>query len=188
MTVTPPTMAPAILTRAEQILAAGLGGPVRLGPGTPLRDQVNITRAPLLDGPPGAPATVVIKAATPRDERAFDPDATDFLSLAVRLFNEWAGLQLLQESGITPPVAPRFYGGDRALGFLIQEDLGAGQGLDHLLLGDDPAAATNALLALAAALGRMHAATAGPERQAAYDRRRDGLARRAPGEFEAHDC
>jgi hypothetical protein len=32
----------------------------------------------------------------------------------------------------------------------------------------------------------MHAATAGRERRAAYDRVRDGLARRAPGEFEAH--
>src|SRR5581483_5667482 len=44
---------------------------------------------------------------------------------------------------------------------LIMEDLGSGLSLEDLLVGSDPAAAEQGLVAFAAALGRMHASTSG---------------------------
>lgn len=170
-----PQPAPPILASAEQILTVALGGPVRLGAATPFPDRDTIFRVLVLDGPADAPTSVVVKAATPRDDASWDAEATDWRSLAWRLFNDWAGLQFLQELGLSSVLTPRFYGGDRPLGFFVVEDLGDGQGLDHLLLGDDPRTAEQALLALAAAVGHMQARTAGPEAQAAYTRLRDGL-------------
>src|SRR5690349_17738135 len=70
----------------EAILAAAWGGPVRLGPGTQLQDRVTVLRFPVLDAPPGSPATVVVKGATPHDDTPYDPDAMAPHSQAVRLF------------------------------------------------------------------------------------------------------
>src|SRR5690349_979730 len=112
--MTTPASSPAldIVRAAEQILTVTFGDPVRLGPAEPLRERDTVFRCAVLAGPAGMPASVVVKRPTPRDDRAYDPTDADFLAIASRLFNEWAGLQLLQEHGIAPPVAPRFYGGD----------------------------------------------------------------------------
>lgn len=173
-------------TRAvEAILAAAWGGPVRLGPGTQLQDRVKVLRFPVLDAPPGSPATVVVKGATPHDDTPYEPDAMEPHSQAVRLFNDWAGLALLQELGGTPVLAPRLYAGDRARGWMVLEDLGDGGGLDQVLLGTDPAAAQTGLLALATGLGQLHARTIG--QQARYDRLRAVLGRPTQGSFHHHD-
>jgi hypothetical protein len=86
------------------------------------------------------------------------PDATD--GPARHFFNEWAGLELLTAavSGDHPPAA-RFYG--------------AAAHLHTLLLGDDAVAAQEALIAFAAALGRMHTLTA--DRFDEYHRMRSAL-------------
>ena len=51
----------AIHMRAERLLGAVFGGPTRLGHGVPLHSRPNVLRFPLLQGPSGAPATVVLK-------------------------------------------------------------------------------------------------------------------------------
>jgi hypothetical protein len=170
---------------AEAILAAAWGGPVRLGPGTTLRDRVTIARFPVLAAPPGSPASVVVKEATPRDDDPYDPDATVPRSQAVRLFNDWAGLALVQTVEGRPALAPRLYGGDRAQGRIVLEDLGEGAGLDHLLLGDDPAAAAAGLRALATALGQLHTRTIG--QQARYGRLRRALGQPSPTQFHSYE-
>jgi hypothetical protein len=170
---------------AEAILAAAWGGPVRLGSGTALRERDTIARFPVVAAPPGRPASVVVKGATPRDDDPYDPDATDPNSQAVRLFNDWAGLALVQAVGGRPALVPRLYGGDRAQGRIVLEDLGAGPGLDHLLLGDDPVAAAAGLRALATALGHLHARTIG--QQARYERLRRDLGHPTPAQFHSYD-
>jgi hypothetical protein len=75
--------------------------------------------------------------------------------------NEHAGLRYLGELGLEPPIAPAFIGGDDAGTIALIEDLGDGPSLDKLLLGDDPVAASEALVGFARTLGRMHAATRG---------------------------
>jgi hypothetical protein len=80
---------------AEPLLAVAWGGPVRLGPGTALRERASILRFPVLAAPSGSPVSVIVKGATPHDATPYDPDATDVHSQAVRLYNDWAGLALL---------------------------------------------------------------------------------------------
>ncbi|MEZ4663794.1 MAG: hypothetical protein R2911_40185 [Caldilineaceae bacterium] len=58
--------------------------------------------------------------------------------------------------------SPHFYGGDRSNGFILLEDMGHDHGsLVEPLLGDDAAAAEQALLHFAERLAHMHVDTAG---------------------------
>jgi hypothetical protein len=148
----------AIHLRAERLLAAAFGGPTRLGHGVPLHGRPNVLRIPLLQGPPGAPATVVLK-------RTVGSPGTP----ARLLHNEWAGLTLLGRLATDAPVAPRLYGGDRAAGFLLLEDLGEDT-LDRVLAGGDPRRAAAALVGLATTLGTMHARTIGTASASARER------------------
>jgi hypothetical protein len=109
----------------------------------------------------------------PPPDQPYDPDAADFPAPASLFFNHWAGLDFLGQVADDQPLTPRCYAGDRAAGVVVMEDLGQGQGIDDLLLGDDPRAAAAALIELATMLGRMHALTMGKE--SLYNRIREGL-------------
>jgi len=76
------------------------------------------------------------------------------------LRREHAGLRLAAAAD----VAPRVLGFDDAAGVLALTDLGPWPTLESVLLGDDGAAARDALVELGRAVGRLHAATllAGP--------------------------
>jgi hypothetical protein len=160
---------------AERVLAAYLGSPVRLGSAPQLEssERSHVFRLTLLDGPADAPTSIIVKRATVGEDETYDPDAAAFPAPAWRLFNDWAGLQFLGHVAPADPLAPRLYGGDRNAGLIVLEDLGAGEMLDQLLLGDDGTTAGQALVDLASLLGRMHALTIG--RQDAFDRLRDAL-------------
>ena len=82
-----------------------------------------------------------------------------------RFCKEVVALRLLGELDISPAVAPRLFAWDRAELLVVLEDLGD-QSLATALLGDNRAAAHAALVDYAAALGRMHAGTAGCEARA----------------------
>jgi hypothetical protein len=123
-----------------------------------------VWRAHLRAGGAAAPETVVVKTAVTSGGAGYDPDAAD-TGPAWRLFNEWASLDLLARLAPENPLAPRLYGGDRAAGVIVVEDLRGGVGLDRILLGSDRGAAEQALVGYAEALGRMHAVTVGHERE-----------------------
>ena len=149
---------------AERLLAEKFGGTVLLGEGTDLQGGTRnlVYRFPLLEGPDRVPASVIVKQAKDTEKFPFLPDSATIP--AWTLFNEWASLQFL--SGVAAAegevsFGPRFYGGDRATGLIVLEDLGSGRRLDELLLGHDAVAAEAALLEHAAIHGRMHAATIG---------------------------
>jgi hypothetical protein len=108
-----------------------------------------------------APTTVIVKCARQTEEFPYDPDDLTPGHWTPGFLRDWLGTQFLSAVPGDPPSGPRFYGGDRARGFFVIEDLGDGGSLADLLLGDDPARAEQGLLAFAAALGRMHAATIG---------------------------
>jgi hypothetical protein len=72
---------------------------------------------------------------------------------------EMAALLLLAE--LDCDAGPRLLATDDSAGLLVLEDLGSGPALEDLLLGADPGAATEAFVALAEAVGRMHTATLG---------------------------
>jgi hypothetical protein len=108
-----------------------------------------------------APVSVIVKCAERPDRPPYDPEDVAPNSITIHFFRDWLGGQFLSALPVTPHVGPRFYGGDRARGFFVMEDLGSGESLAGLLLGNDAERAEQGLLRFAAALGRMHAATIG---------------------------
>jgi hypothetical protein len=149
---------------AEAILTRAWRWPVRLGAAHPLTEgRLSVWRVEV-DAHPIVTATVIVKHA-PAD---YDPGARDH-GPAARLFDEWAGLRLLGRTALTP----RLFGGDRAAGLLVLEDLGPAPTLDVLLLARDRPGAEAVLVDYMRALGRIHAATVG--RAAGHARLRRAL-------------
>jgi hypothetical protein len=143
----------------ERALSETLGSSVRLGVGAQILDAMPDGYATVVrfgvDAAGHAPPSVIVKR--PGNWAPYDPDSTE--STAWGLLNEWAALELL--NGADAAVAPRLLAADRANGFLVLEDLGDGDGIADLLLGDDATAARDGLTAFMSTLGRMHAVTAG---------------------------
>lgn len=138
------------LAAATGVISRHLGAPVALEPtsGPRGRHHSAVVRCRVQAAIPTAPSTVIVKQA---------PAGHDGRNMA--LFNEWAALAFLPQLGLDPPVSPALYGGDAQARLLVLEDLGDGDSLVDALLGSDEAKAEAALLALASALGRMHAAS-----------------------------
>ena len=150
----------ATLHRAvETSLTAAWRGAVRLGrdDGDGIEGNTHVRRLHVEFAPANAPTSVVVKRPRLDDDETFDPRSER--PETAKFFTEWACLQLLHETGVD--AAPRFYGGDAPQGFLVMEDLGPGDRLDHALAGDDPVHARRTLVALFQTVGRMHAATIG---------------------------
>jgi Ser/Thr protein kinase RdoA (MazF antagonist) len=158
------------LTEAEaEAVSAVLGAPVAAG--EVVDERHHVVRVTAADGR----RAIVKRPRAPGDSIwGGEPHG-----LAV----EWAALDVL--AGLDPPVAPRLLGGDEEAGVVVLEDLGTPGSLADALLGDDPDRARSDLAAVAAALGRMHAATLGLADAIAAARARRGLARRATGWWPA---
>ena len=169
-----------LIAAAEKTLGEVFGSTVQLGQSEVLggSERSTVLRSRVFEGPAGTPASVIIKNALGDADHPYDPEAAPPFSSAWRLFNDWTGAQFLNDVSAAPPVAPQFYGGDRARGFIILEDLGEGESLADILLGGDPLYAEQALLSFAATLGRMHAATIG--READYRRLRNCVVTDSP--------
>src|SRR5713101_3753955 len=145
-------------TAAERVLAQTWGHEVRLGQVTCLTEPGRrnmILRCPVLSG--RGPSHLIMKKvdsdASPLDQ----PDAWD----AQRFFSDWAGAQFLSALQGHSPHGPRFYGGDRVVGFIPLEDLGSHQSLVEPLLNEEEAPAVQALLLYATRLGALHVDTIG---------------------------
>jgi hypothetical protein len=163
------------------------GGAVELAPveadGGAVSGRSHVRRFSVARAPAGAPASVVVKLPRGEPNNVFDPRAED--PPTTRFFNEWASLQLLTEvcqGANSEPPAPRFICGNRELGFIVMEDLGAGARLDHALLGGDAAEATRTLVGLFATVGQTHAFTLG--RRARFAGILAALGRRAEPPFD----
>jgi hypothetical protein len=166
-----------VLEAAQKALSERFGGLVALSQAAVLQSsgRSRVLRCRVEGEPSDLPASLILKQALGDAERAYDPEDAPPFSPAWRFFNDWTGAEFLSAVSApgAPPVCPRFYGGDRAAGFVLLEDLGEGESLADLLQGADPVRAEQALLAFATTLGRMHAATIG--REAEYLRRRRAL-------------
>lgn len=146
---------------AEQILSQKFGGKVRLDAGQDLGgSQRNLVlRSKVLEGPPSAPESVIIKQAN--GFLLHSPNQANW-----EIFNDFASLQflpLLTDGGT--PLAPAFYSGDQTAGLYVMEDLGTGTRLDHLLMSQDTARAEEGLLAYATLHGHLHALSMGREEE-----------------------
>lgn len=140
-----------LVESTERALAKSFGKQVMLGHALRLDSspRSEVYRIPVLEWSLSSPHTLIVKRVLERD---------GFL-------NEWTGVQFLTSVAGERPVAPTFYTGDEALGLIIMSDIGEGDGLHTFLLGHDSAAAEQALLRWATALGRMHALTVGKQHE-----------------------
>jgi hypothetical protein len=148
-------------TAIEKLLSASLGDVVRLGEGDLLDERTHVVHFQVLEGPAHAPTSVIAKGWRSWDETQYDPESTELMSPSMRLFNDWAGLQFLNQVMGKACPAPHFIAGDRQSGFFVMEDIGSGQNPAYTLLGSDPILAKAQMLEIATTLGRMHAATIG---------------------------
>jgi hypothetical protein len=124
-------------------------------------DYPHVLRCRVKQAPTSFPTTVIVKQAKQRGEQVYDPMHTDLHSLAPRLFNDWAGLQFLDEIGSRYHFAPSIYGGDRALGYIVLEDLGDVTSFDQVLLTEGAARAERVIMQWASYLGEMQASSIG---------------------------
>ncbi|WP_238342164.1 phosphotransferase family protein [Actinopolymorpha rutila] len=130
----------AVLTRLA-------GRPCRLVSEQPIgHEWAPVSRLVLDRELPGVGSTVVVKTRRVDGEGHGGP---------AYLRREAAGLCTAEESG----VAPRVVHVDDDAGTVIQTDLGAWPSLQDHLLADDPDSAAAGMVALATAVGRLHAST-----------------------------
>ena len=152
-----------IVAAAERVLAKTLARDVRLADVTRVSDEGRrnlLLRCHDVSGP--APGSFSVKKVV---ADSYDPDdATSWDTR--RFFSDWAGAEFLS-AALSVPRTPRFFGGDRAMGFFVLEDLGEHRSLVEPLLEEDAASAERALLAFSECLGSVHAATIG--RAAAFE-------------------
>lgn len=150
-----------LLQSAEALLSRILNTSIGLQPLETFGDYPHVLRCRVKQMPASFPTTVIVKQAKQRGEQVYDPMHTDMHALAPRLFNDWAGLQFLGEIESRQQLAPSIYGGDRALGCIVLEDLGDGTSLDQILLTSSAAQAEQVIVQWARYLGEMHAASIG---------------------------
>lgn len=152
--------------QAERLLTDLWGTTVRLHDGTRLHGshRSQVYRWTVQTTSTHQPTSVIIKQPVP-------PHGTVEL-----LLNDWAGLQFLSQLPEAQSLAPQLYVGNRESGLVVLEDLGKVTQLNDLLLSGNREDATNGLVALAATLGRMHAASIG--HQESFDHFRNSLGER----------
>lgn len=116
-----------------------------------------ILRCPVLSG--RGPVSLILKQVTSAAASLHQADAWD----VQRLCSDWVGAQFLSTMQDQAPHSPRFYAGDREVGFILLEDLGAHASLVEPLLNGEEADAVQALLGYAACLGALHTDIIGQE-------------------------
>jgi len=148
----------------------------RLIPGRP-----DICRFVVREGPAELGSSLIVKRL-PAAEMDEVRDAS-YPSPRYRFFNDWAGLQFLNEVACDTLIVPRFYAASRATSacpadLIVMEDLKTKKDLGSVLKGKDPRKAEEALLLWAGALGKLHACTMGKE--AMFRGIREAIAPRRP--------
>ena len=113
---------------------------------------------------PNTPSSFIIKKVETDSHAPLDPDSHD----SQRFFGDWVGSQFLSGLAGGTNHSPRFYAANRALGFIILEDLGPHRSLVEPLLHEDAHSARKALLRYSVCLGKLHADTT--DKFAAFER------------------
>jgi hypothetical protein len=151
-----------LLTQAQPIVRARLGQELTLGEPQLLKDATRmvVVRAHVRAShhAPDTPRSVIIKAI--RDDPATG-------------FSEWASLAFMDELPQAHTIAPRFLGGSVAQRLFAISDLGPGCTLHDTLCEATPAEVDMTLTRLGRQMARLHAITAGRERD--FERIRHAL-------------
>ncbi len=164
----------AIKLNAQNLLSNTFGYPVLLSTGRTIPSRSHIYRFNVINSSQNLTQNLLVKQT--RDIQNHILTASGYPAQSWLLFNDWAGLQFMQQTFPDNSLSPRFYTGSREHGMIISEDIGPNKSLAPYLQGRNPLAAERALLQFAMSLGKMHAGTIGKQQE--FDIIRDALAPR----------
>lgn len=149
---------PRIVAAAERVLLTTVGSPIQFTRVEHLSEggRRNLLLRCHTPYDNGLPPSLIIKKV---EANPYNPEEPNWNTM--RFFKDWMGSQFLSTIPSKFKHSPRFYGGDRNLGFIILEDVQHRSRLVEPLLGDDCSRAEEALLKYATCLGQLHADTLG---------------------------
>jgi hypothetical protein len=149
-----------VLERVTKLLSTSAGTPVHIAQSMPVTEGWSaqhgtspcpwVARCTTKAETGVGPGLVIVKVRRPAGHLRSEPG---------QFHNEQAALEFLTVVGSA--AGPRLLAADHEAGILVMQDLGRGPALEDLLVGIDASVAEHGLVAFAAALGRMHATTAG---------------------------
>ena len=165
-----------VVAAAQQLLARRMGAPVKLADPVELggSGRTIVLRVRVTENTYSLPRTLVAKQVNGSAYHSADT-GTDLDSAFLR---EAVAYQFATALGPERRPGPQLLAYDPASRLLVLTDLGDQSRLSTLLRNTDEAGVTNVLMALAQALGRMHAATVGREEDFVALSRRAGLPQR----------
>lgn len=150
---------PLLVKAIEQILSITAGHPTQVAKVEFIseRGRRNLLLRCHCPAETGLPPSLIIKKVKANSYNPDNPSSWDTL----RFFRDWLGAQFLSTISDRYQHSPRFYGGDRTLGFIILEDVPHHARLVDSLLGGNRNQAERALLQYAACLAQLHVDTFG---------------------------
>lgn len=166
-----------VVAAAQQLLTKRTGAPVTLVDAVDLggSGQAVVLRVRVAENPFQLPRTLVIKQLR---ETAADADVHEGKQTTgsqAAFLREAASYQFATALATDSRPGPDLLAYDLHARLLVLSDLGDASPITTLLRHSDTASVTNSLMAMAQALGRMHAATVGREEDFAALLRRAGL-------------
>lgn len=135
---------------AESLLRQAVGPDVRLGTGEALTIEQSVWR--YVATTPTQRSSVIVRTHRRVGTWRTTPEY---------LLNEFAAAAFVD--GRADGLVPKIIASDLDAGVVVTEDLGSGPSIAQVLTGNDAAAAQEAIVAYARALGELHAGTAGQE-------------------------
>lgn len=160
-----------IRKQAEQVLTQDTGTSVSLRFSDFIRTP-SVCHLRVLAGPTELGESLIVKGIRRRENHTgFE---TRYPATQWMFFNDWAGLQFLQQEALSAEILPRLYASCHRPALLLMEDLKPFAHLGTFLQDHDAQQATEALAQWGVALGKLHAATIG--KQTAFTTLREALA------------
>ncbi|OZC82952.1 kinase [Rhodococcus sp. 06-418-5] len=179
-----------VVAAAQRLLTKRTGAPVTLIDPVNLggSGQAIVLRVRVSENPFQLPRTLVIKQVRDLPAESGQPAELADISSSSAFLREAASYQFANALATDSRPGPELHAYDLDARLLVLSDLGDASPITTLLRNSDEAAVTNSLMAMAQALGRMHAATVGREDDFAALLRRvgqpdstDGISAQIPG-------
>jgi hypothetical protein len=143
---------------AERILSTTLGDRIHINKIERLtkKGRQNLLLRCFIDPVGGFPSSFILKKV---ETQNYNPDDANWDTR--RFFNDWMGSQFLSTIPSKFKHSPRFYGGDRNLGFIILEDVQHRSSIVEPLLGKERDRAEWTLIQYVTCLSQLHTDTLG---------------------------
>ncbi|GAB2649423.1 kinase [Prescottella soli] len=158
-----------VVAAAEKLLTRRTGAPVRLVDPVDLggSGRTIVVRVRVAENPFSLPRTLVVKQVRETSKKAtaqrIDFDVPDHSTVDVAFLREAVSYQFATALATESRPGAELLAYDFEARLLVLGDLGDSTPFASLLKNADPDTVTNSLMAMAQALGRMHAATVGRE-------------------------